>query len=64
VVAVRVITELTEHPGAEDLSQPGLGPVDLNVRVPAKWASTCSCRELIWVFRTVITATIERTVAA
>ena len=35
VVAVRVVAELTEHPGAEDLSQPGLGAVDLSVRVPA-----------------------------
>src|SRR5271165_6005647 len=35
-VAVRVVAELAEDPGAEDGSQAGLGPVDLSVRVPAK----------------------------
>src|SRR5512132_4463876 len=31
-----VVTELCEHPGAEDRSKPWLGGKDLNVRVPAK----------------------------
>ena len=35
-VAVRVVAELGQHPGAEDRSQPGLAGVDLSVRVPAK----------------------------
>jgi hypothetical protein len=35
-VAVGVIAELGKHPGTEDLSEPGLAAVDLNVRVPAK----------------------------
>src|SRR5215475_979702 len=35
-VAVRVVAEFCEHPGGEDWSQAGLGPVDLSVRVPAK----------------------------
>jgi hypothetical protein len=35
-VAVGVITELGKHPGTEDLSEPRLAQVDLNVRVPAK----------------------------
>ena len=33
---MRVVAELGEHPGAEDVSQAGLGQVDLSVRVPAK----------------------------
>src|SRR5260370_41767286 len=32
VVAVRVVAELAEHPGAEDGAYPGLGQVDLSVR--------------------------------
>src|SRR6266404_6144799 len=35
-VAVRVVAELAEHPGAQDGAHAGLGPVDLSVRVPAK----------------------------
>src|SRR5579859_2059877 len=35
-VAVRVVAELAEDPGAEDESQAGLGQVDLSVRVTAK----------------------------
>src|SRR6266540_5086815 len=35
-VTVRVVAELAEHPGTEDVSQTGLGQVDLSVRVPAK----------------------------
>src|SRR6185312_13215657 len=35
-VAVRVVAELCEHPGAEDGCHAGLGLVDLSVRVPAK----------------------------
>jgi hypothetical protein len=35
-VAVRVVAELCEHPGAEDGAHAGLGPVDLSVRVLAK----------------------------
>jgi hypothetical protein len=31
-----VVAELAEHPGAEDLTEPGLGAVDLTIRVPAK----------------------------
>src|SRR5204862_2561858 len=34
-VAVRVVAELCEHPGAEDGAHAGLGPVDLSVRVLA-----------------------------
>ena len=33
---VRVVAELAEHPGAEDLAEPGLATVDRDVRVPAK----------------------------
>jgi hypothetical protein len=35
VVAVGVITELAEHPGAEQVTEAGLAAVDLSVRVPA-----------------------------
>src|ERR1019366_1552162 len=35
-VAVRVVAEFAEDPGAEDGSQAGLGQVDLSVRVAAK----------------------------
>ena len=35
-VAVRVVAELCEHPGAEDGAHAGLGQVDLSVRVPAE----------------------------
>jgi hypothetical protein len=35
-VTVRVVAELAEYPGAEDLAQSGLGQVDLSVRVPPK----------------------------
>lgn len=34
--AVRVVSELGEHPGAQDRPEPGLAQVDLSVRVPAK----------------------------
>src|SRR5258708_8412942 len=36
VVAVRVVAELAQYPGAENRSQAGLGQVDLSVRVTAK----------------------------
>lgn len=36
LVAVGVVAELAEYPGAEDLTEAGLAPVDLRVRVPAK----------------------------
>lgn len=35
-VAVGSIAELGQCPGAENFAEPGLGPVDLSVRVPAK----------------------------
>jgi hypothetical protein len=35
-VVISVVTELCEHPGAEDGAQAGLGQVDLSVRVLAK----------------------------
>jgi hypothetical protein len=35
-VAVGVVTELTEDPGAQDDAKPGSAGVDLSVRVPAK----------------------------
>lgn len=35
-VAISVVTELCEHPGAEDGAQAGLGQVDLSVRVLAQ----------------------------
>ena len=63
-VPVRVVAELAEDPGAEDVSQAGLGQVDLSVRVPAKSASTCPFRVLTCSFRVAITAIRERTVAA
>jgi hypothetical protein len=35
-VAVGVVTELAEYPGAEQVTEAGLAAVDLSVRVPAK----------------------------
>src|SRR5260370_27077117 len=35
-VTVRVVTELAQDPGTESKAQPGLGQVDLSVRVTAK----------------------------
>jgi hypothetical protein len=35
-IPVRVVAEFAEHPGAEDGTEAGLGPVDLSVRVRAK----------------------------
>ena len=34
-VAVGVVTELAEYPGAEQVTEAGLAAVDLSVRVPA-----------------------------
>ena len=36
LVAVGVVAELAEHPGAEDLTEPGLAAVDLSVGVATK----------------------------
>ena len=64
-VAVGVVAELGEHPGAEDDAEAGLAEVDLSVRVLAKMGgSPAPCMVAISAFSVVSTATWLRTVAA
>ena len=43
-VAIVVVAELGEHPGAEDDPSPGWLREDLSVRVPAKMSLDLPCR--------------------
>ena len=59
-----VVTELGEHPGAEDRTQSGLGQDDLSVRVPAKMGLHLPLQDLTCSLRVPSTATRARTDAA
>ena len=60
-VAVRVIAELAEHPGAEDGPESWQGADDLGVWVCSKFAESSSSRWPIWATISAITAALAAT---